>query len=164
MNNENYVNYYVEILTSTLTDAVVRNVSLQANARISEEVINNQSKQIEEYKKALAERDIELTNLRNEKGNLANIQQDYENVKSQVSHLDTFRNELIRARQENEQLKANHTKEISELQSKIDFLQLTPAKRKKVTEEKPEVTEVKVNSAIKVPSNLETITKDGGSF
>ena len=36
MNNEKYLNYYIETLTATLTDCVVRNVSLQANAKVTE--------------------------------------------------------------------------------------------------------------------------------
>lgn len=164
MNNENYVNYYVEILTSTLTDAVVRNVSLQANAKISEDIITNQSKQIEEYRNRLVEKENEVSKLRSENGNLGSIREEYENAKTQVSHLDTFRNELVRAREENEELKLKHDKLVKELQSKIDFLQLPPAKRKKVTEEQTEVIETKVVTAIKVPSSPETIIKDGGSF
>ena len=35
MGNEKYLNYYVEVLTNTMTDAVVRNISLQANAKIT---------------------------------------------------------------------------------------------------------------------------------
>ena len=47
MSNENYVNHYVEILTSTMTDAVIRNISLQANAKISEGVITEQQSKID---------------------------------------------------------------------------------------------------------------------
>ena len=47
MSNENYVNHYVEILTSTMTDAVIRNISLQANGKISESVITEQQSKID---------------------------------------------------------------------------------------------------------------------
>ena len=46
--SNNYVNYYIEILSNTLNDAILRNVSLQANAKITEESINNHSVQVEE--------------------------------------------------------------------------------------------------------------------
>ena len=49
MENEKYVNYYIEAMTGTLTDAVVRNISLQANARVSNEVIEEQARKIAEY-------------------------------------------------------------------------------------------------------------------
>ena len=47
MSNEKYVNYYVDILTSTMTDAVIRNVSLQANAKVVDDVIKEQAKKLE---------------------------------------------------------------------------------------------------------------------
>ena len=48
MDNNKYLNYYVEILTGTMTDAVIRNISLQANARVTEDVVNEQAKRVEE--------------------------------------------------------------------------------------------------------------------
>ena len=47
MNEQNYINYYIEILTSTMTDAIIRNVSLQAQTKSLTEAIDNQSSQIE---------------------------------------------------------------------------------------------------------------------
>ena len=49
--SEKYLNYYIETLTATLTDCVVRNVSLQANAKVTEEVVEEQSKKIEDLSK-----------------------------------------------------------------------------------------------------------------
>jgi hypothetical protein len=54
MDNQKYLNYYVEILTGTMTDAVIRNISLQSNARVTEDVINEQSKTIENLKNDLS--------------------------------------------------------------------------------------------------------------
>jgi hypothetical protein len=36
MANEKYLNYYIETMTTTLTDCVVRNISMQANAKITD--------------------------------------------------------------------------------------------------------------------------------
>ena len=55
MGNEKYVNYYIETLTSTLTDCVVRNVSMQANARVNDDVIKDQSETIQELQNAVNE-------------------------------------------------------------------------------------------------------------
>jgi hypothetical protein len=63
MNNEKYLNYYIETMTATLTDCVVRNVSLQANAKVTEEVIVEQSKLIEELRLSLEQKnnsDVQL--------------------------------------------------------------------------------------------------------
>jgi DNA repair exonuclease SbcCD ATPase subunit len=193
MSSENYINHYVEILTSTMTDAVIRNISLQANAKISESVIGEQQNTIEklnsEVEKILNVSETEknnqvanlngkieeqknyIINLENQLGELNNMKGVYENVKHQVDHIDTFKNELIKERDLHQQtrndyelkiqqLNGNYELTIKELNEKIEYLQLTPAKRKKIDE-------------IKVPAVVETlevneidnsIIKDGGSF
>ena len=153
MSNETYVNHYVEILTSTITDAVMRNISLQANAKISEGVIIEHQNKIEEQKQY-------ITNLENQLNELNNMKGVYENIKHQVGHIDTFKNELIKERDLHQQTRNDYELTIKELNEKIEYLQLTPAKRKKIDE-------------IKVPAVVETlevneidnsIIKDGGSF
>jgi chromosome segregation ATPase len=194
MSNENYVNYYVEILTSTLTDAIVRNVSLQANAKVTNEVIETQSKQldnlndeleiikhnnsvdndnrIENLQSELKQKNEHIDNLNRQVNELNSMRSEYDNVKHQISHLDTFRNELSKERDlhqntrtDNESklknLQESHSEKIKELTDKIDYLQLTPAKRKKIDEIKNTV--VIENLEIVTPGN-NTIIKDGGSF
>jgi len=182
MSSENYINHYVEILTSTMTDAVIRNISLQANAKISESVIGEQQNKIEklnsEVEKILNVSETEknnhvanlngkieeqknyIINLENQLGELNNMKGVYENVKHQVGHIDTFKNELIKERDLHQQTRNDYELTIKELNEKIEYLQLTPAKRKKIDE-------------IKVPAVVETlevneidnsIIKDGGSF
>jgi DNA repair exonuclease SbcCD ATPase subunit len=182
MSNETYVNHYVEILTSTMTDAVMRNISLQANAKISEGVIVEYQNKIEklnsEIEKILNVSEAEknnhvvnlndkieeqkkyITNLENQLNELNNMKGVYENIKHQVGHIDTFKNELIKERDLHQQTRNDYDLKIKELNEKIEYLQLTPAKRKKIDE-------------IKVPSVVETlevneidnsIIKDGGSF
>jgi chromosome segregation ATPase len=216
MGNEKYLNYYVEILTGTMTDAVIRNVSLQANARVTEEVINDQVKrnedlikqvtvlneQIKELKESNQQTENEkVVDLQNKnKGHLDRIgdlekqlndlnkmRSEYDNVKNQVSHLETFRSELAKAREENKALQqantdvinkmlSDHEKVVKALNDQIEYLQLTPAKRKKIDAEKAlvvqpvkeEVTTVPVSVASKAkifkvePPNV--VIKDGGSF
>ena len=53
MGNEKYLNYYIETLTATMTDCVVRNVSMQANAKVTEEIVNEQTKLIDELQNEL---------------------------------------------------------------------------------------------------------------
>lgn len=204
MSNEKYINHYVEILTSTLTDAVIRNVSLQANARVVDEVIDSQAKKLDELQKAngelaasfeeiknknissenatiktlqdkVNEQQNTITDLNNQVNNLNSIRREHDNVKSQVVHLESFRNELAKAREENVILQRNHeiaiqnltTKfesVIKELNDKIEYLQLTPAKRKKLDDvnKKVEMPESGVISDL-VSETPDTI-RDGGSF
>lgn len=148
MNNQNYLNYYIETLTSTLTDVIVRNVSLQATNRVNEDTAKEYEKTVEaldaeigrinqEGNNRAQELELEVARLNDELNSIRNMKKEYENVKTQVQHVDTFRNELVNARQE-----------IEELKEQIEYLQLTPAKRKKYDESK----------------SLSTEVRDGGSF
>ena len=76
------------------------------------------------------------------------MKSEYENVKHQVQHIDTFRNELLKAQKENELLK-----------SEIEYLKLPPAKRKKLDEHSIQKNTTKVP----VINNKEQ-TRDGGTF
>ena len=201
MGNEKFVNYYIEGLITTLNDCLIRNISLQANDRISKETIEEHTKKVEglngtidalkvdleSAKKQQTDSDNQryqnlensikdhlntINTLNQEISQLRTMKSEYENVKHQVQHVDTFRTELIKTREElnnvrvdNEKIIADLTSsyelKIKELNDKIDYLQLTPAKRKKIEEVKKEVTET---PTLDVFSNSEDTLKDGGSF
>jgi chromosome segregation ATPase len=150
MSNQNYVNHYIDILTGTMTDAIVRNVSLQATAKINEEVLNNHQNELEQLRNGNV-------------GQISQLNNEISSLRQQLDHLDTFRNELIRERVEHEKTKSNYEETIKGLNERIEFLQLTPAKRSKIEaktiklpEPEPEVFEPAIE--------LVTTTKDGGSF
>lgn len=173
MGNEKYLNYYVEVLTGTMTDAVIRNISLQANARVTEDVIDEQSKTIEKLKNDLEsinsgkEGTIKghldtINSLNNQLSELNRMKGEYETVKHQVDHVNTFRSELIKERAEHLKTRNEYEDRITELNTQIEYLQLTPAKRKKIDEEKNKQVEVVEEIVSVLP--LDDITKDGGSF
>jgi chromosome segregation ATPase len=184
MDNNKYLNYYVEVLTGTMTDAVIRNISLQANARVTEDVVNEQAKKIEELATKLEsvqigknqEAESKINNLENSvKGHLDTInnlssqlaelnkmKSEYESIKHQANHVDTFRNELNKEREEHKKTRIVFENRIKELDSQIEYLQLTPAKRKKLEDERNKVVEVTEQSSV-LPLTDNTI-KDGGSF
>lgn len=152
MNNENYLNYYMETMTSVMNDAIVRNISLQANSRVVEEIVQNQNKTIEELQNhiSILNSDIEgyvskINELNNNLNSLNTLKTEVDSNKNQLQHLDTFRNELLKSQKENQELK-----------DQIEYLQLTPAKRKKIDENKSN------NKIINVQTN--ELIKDGGSF
>lgn len=182
MSNQNYVNYYVEIMTSTMQDAILRNMSFQANAKISDDIIKdlqikndelvtiseNLKKELELTKnsnsnaenlriKALENSNNDnvnvINNLNTEINQLKNINVDYEKLKNQAQHVDTFRNELSKSRAEIETLHKNYEEKIDVLKNEIEYLKLTPAKRKKIDDAKASE-----------PNDLNAIIKDGGSF
>ena len=191
MSNEKYLNYYVEVLTGTMTDAVIRNISLQANARVTESVINDQVKKNEDLIKQVnllndeikqlkesnqQSENTKITELENKvKGHLdtinhLNIQltelskmkNEYENVKHQVNHVETFKKELIKERDDHQKTHEDYKNKIKELNNQIEYLQLTPAKRKKLEGEK--LKDVEITEPSSALPLTEDITKDGGSF
>jgi chromosome segregation ATPase len=241
MASEKYLNYYIETLTATMTDCVVRNVSMQANQKITDDVVKEQSEKLEalarsnnelqslieelEQANASNENNViqELRNKLDEKEKLVSKQstdineltnkhrveleelntkfRDYESVKNQATHVETFKGELIRAseetnrvrtelenrinsinaenngkidgiNQENEKNvkllvqkheteKSNLDNTIKSLTEKIEYLQLPPAKRKKIEEQlNKEVAPTAITSLVSADGEL----KDGGSF
>lgn len=222
MGNEKYLNYYIETLTSTVTDCVIRNVSMQANAKVTDEVIKEQSEKIDaltklnadlqksvqdlknintsnesavvqDLKNKLVESEKLTTSLRNDINELTTKYRDYDSVKNQSIHVETFKAELIRAREETNRVRTEletkvnslvsenagkisalteqhdkdiarlnekHDKQVKELTDKIDYLQLPPAKRKKIDELNKQIEpEVVIDSG-----ELSSPIKDGGSF
>jgi len=177
MNTENYVNYYVEILTATLQEAILKNISMQANAKVSEDVINdfarlkeelentinhlntNGSVEVEQLKNTISQHQETIDRLNGEINSVGNLRNEYEAVKHQAGHVDTFRNELAKARKENEKIVNDYELRIKELNDKIEYLQLTPAKRKKLDDAKAQATATPI-----VDMTEDITTKDGGSF
>jgi hypothetical protein len=222
MGNEKYLNYYIETLTSTVTDCVIRNVSMQANAKVTDEVIKEQSEKIDaltksnadlqksvqdlknvntsnesavvqDLKNKLVESEKQTTKLGNDLNELTTKYRDYDSVKNQSIHVETFKAELIRAREEANKVRTEleakvnslvsenagkisalteqhdkdiarlnekHDKKVKELTDKIDYLQLPPAKRKKIDELNKQIEpEIIIDSG-----ELSSPIKDGGSF
>lgn len=147
MGNEKYLNHYVEVLTGTMTDAVIRNISLQASSKVAEETIQELSRAVEELSQNNVSMSKELEELKSSK-------EEYTNVKHQVEHLDTFRNELIKERDEHQKTRTSYEEKIKELNDRIEYLQLTPAKRKKIDE---------ANKVVET-SAITEIIEDGGLF
>lgn len=167
MNNDKFVNYYMELLTSSFHDALGKNLVFQVQSRISGEEIDalktqieNYSTVVEEYKKI--EENISQTSseLISKDEEIDRLISERDAAKVEASHIDTFRNELISARnqiqekqKEIEEIKLNFSNKeklmmqesdrminesrleyeikIKSLEEKIEYLQMTPAKRKK---------------------------------
>jgi len=204
MGSENYVNRYVEILTGTMTDAIIRNVSLQTTIKLNEEIINEKieelkilqntidtsinnnvgviqenEKTINELKNELNNARTELNNTKNElistrnelnnarteitntKNELNNARTELsqvEGIKHQVQHIETFRSELIKERDDHQKTRTHYEGLITNLNNTIANLQIPP-KKKKIDVIKPNVTP-NILSDLMEPE----ITKDGGTF
>ena len=151
--------------------------------RSREGQVASENNTITDLKNKLVEKDRELSAASNQISELNNRFRDYDSVKSQVTHMDTFKSELIRAREEltrirgendrqidilnkkHEKEKVNLEKQITELNAKIDYLQLSPAKRKKIDELNKGASTVSViDSTIESVIVDENANKDGGTF
>lgn len=153
-----------------MTDAIVRNVSLQASVKIAEESTKeyeetislldaeigklNEELQVERQSRSRSEnsRIRELENqvfeLSRELDDLRSSKKHVEDNKHQLQHVDTFRKELLLSREENQKLK-----------DEIEYLKLSPAKRKKIDEMN---TQKQLSPVAKI--NTEETVKDGGIF
>ena len=151
MNNESYLNYYIETMTSVMTDAIVRNVSLQASLKMNEETIEALDAEIGRLKNAetdrVSQQQIEIVNLNKEISRLntelehyKSLKNEFETSRNQIEHLNTFKSEVVKCREENKKLL-----------DQIEFLQLPPAKRKKIEQSKIKEEEVQsiTNESVK---------------
>ena len=112
-------------------------------------------KRLDEEIKNSTRLNTELIELRSLRTQNENIKNQYEAVKGQLNHLETFKSELSKSREEVVKIKSDYENKIEELNKKIEYLQLTPAKRKKIDV---------LNSKSENTLLSSTETKDGGSF
>jgi chromosome segregation ATPase len=205
MSQEKYVEQYLDILTKTMQDSIIKNISLQANLKVTEGIMKELQESSSSTIKSLQTKVDELTvaittsqkelasfkdsriitenakvqqlqttvdDLRKKLIDYEMIKKEYEEVKHQVQHIDTFRNELSKTRDELqnignvhkieiEKIKSEYENTIKELNDQIIYLKLTPAKRKKIDEAKA----AQENSLVEEePVVTDEIIKDGGSF
>jgi chromosome segregation ATPase len=176
----------MEVLTGTLNESILRSVSLQANAKFVDELVGElQSendllkKQITEMdgdiKKLVADRDIFVADKdrqhaddllekeriiikqRDDIDELNRSKSSVESMRHQLDHIDTFRNELLKERNDHEKTRLDYESKINELTEKIEYLQLSPSKRKKIDESKGA-------GVLPVVGDASEETQDGGTF
>lgn len=144
-----YNEVYVETMTATLTELLLRSVTLQTNARMTDIAIGQLNERILE----LEEKEKEIEALKNEISLLTLVKREYEGAKQSLDHVDTFRSQLATARQEKDDAVRRYEDQISKLNEQIAYLQLSPAKRKKIDE-------------LNNPTNtgITEVIEDGGEF
>lgn len=185
MENEKFFNYYVELLTSSLHDAIGKNLVFQTQAKIAKEdldlkvqTIESLSSKLEEYskleetvEKTVQEKSAELNNKLQEINSLI---QERDAAKNEASHIETFRNELITAKQQiqNKDAEINRIKnenqntiseiknkqdiKLKELEEEIKYLKLTPSQKRKY--------DLVNKIGTEISEKEEKINKDGGNF
>lgn len=167
MNQEKFVNQYIELLNATVAESIQKNLILQTQKKIAE-AENNEFREALKTIHADKDREIESlkTQLNQSRRQEAIIGNEREELRRSVQHVDTFKNELLKTRAENEELLATikqKDKEIEKLkgkeQPKIETVDTQ-------TQEKPkdvgDTWVKKVQAKKKTTKNL-TI-KDAGEF
>jgi hypothetical protein len=168
MNQEKFINAYIELLSATLTEALQKNLVLQTQKKIAEEEISIFEKiaaDATEANKALAiKKDQEILGLKNElndaRKNIVISANEREEIKKSAQHVDTFKNELLKSRSEitkMNDLLVDKDKTIGILQAEISNLVSTAPVIVKKTNKK------KTTPDLEYELPQETI-KDAGSF
>lgn len=165
MNQEKFVNYYVELLTNTITESVQKNLVLQTEKRVLDQTLKDSTeafkKRESELENSLRDRQNEVESLRHQ---LADMRKQKDVVVSQtdelrknINHLETFKNEILKERKENERLNEEIVKLKSELANAVEKYQeaIQPKLFEPLT-----IKEVKKK---RKENTLETV-EDAGSF
>ena len=123
---------------------------LKANAASTQSAREqSQNTEIERLKGSIAAKDNVVSELRNQVAAANALKSEHEKIKHQVAHIDTFRSQLVKLQ---EVIKGKDSV-IEELNGQIEYLKLTPAKRKKLDEKKnpkpvEEVIETEVQTSV----------------
>lgn len=131
MNQEKFINYYVELLTNTVTESVQKNLVLQTEKRVLDNTLKEMSEAFKnreiELEKLLKEKQDEAESLRHQlsemrkQKDVATLQSD--ELKKSINHSETFKNELLKERKENERLNEEVNKLKEELANAVEKYQ-----------------------------------------
>ena len=173
MSEQTYINYYIEILTATLNDVILKNVSLQANGKMFEDalkehkdVINRLSTELESVRNTdtthVQEYEETINQLRTNLEALERQRGEYEATKHQVQHVETFKNELVKEREEHQKSRENEVRNsamvrelANELTEKKNALVALSAQFKAEQEELQRTSNALVNANRVIEQNKE---------
>lgn len=106
MNQEKFVNQYIELLNATVSEAINKNLVIQAQKRVLEKELEEVASTIKGYedavKKVTADKDREIENLKNQlnasRRETVIAGNEREELKRNVQHVETFKSELVKTR------------------------------------------------------------------
>ncbi len=136
MNDQVFVNTYIKILNDTLTEAINKNLVMQAQleiARTSAAKVVELENKIKELTSVSSENNTLQTQINSLKSQL---EQSNAQISSKNNHVETFKRELIDARNIIKNLNKDHEIKVESLNSEIETLkrdiqELKSKKRKK---------------------------------
>jgi predicted nucleic acid-binding Zn-ribbon protein len=179
MNQEKFVNSYIELLTATITESIQKNLVLQTQKKIAEQELNEANESLKQFdnknKQELTVKQNEIDSLKHQLGEMKK-QRDISvaesgEIKKSVEHVDTFKNELVKARKHNENLVTKINELEFQLDEKVKTFESEMEEKIKIIESlttelaknlKPEYENKKIGK--KNPFREITTTEDAGSF
>jgi predicted nucleic acid-binding Zn-ribbon protein len=179
MNQEKFVNSYIELLTATITESIQKNLVLQTQKKIAEQELNEANESLKQFdnknKQELTVKQNEIDSLKHQLGEMKK-QRDISvaesgEIKKSVEHVDTFKNELVKARKHNENLVTKINELESQLEETVKTFEPLIQEKIKIIESlttelaknlKPEYESKKIDR--KNPFREITTTEDAGSF
>ena len=170
MNQEKFINSYIELLNSTLTEAIQKNLTILAQKNVIEHELNefksNLNNETKSQKDLLQQKEKEINDLKSQI-NDARRQKDLatgetNELKKNVQHIETFKSELVKSRNEIDRL----NNQLQEKQKIIDSVNdenklLLERLNKKEEDNKPVKKSVKKNLEQPIQT---VVVKDAGSF
>ena len=168
MNQEKFVNSYIELLTATITESIQKNLVLQTQKKIAEQELNDANESLKQFdgknKQELTIKQNEIDSLKHQLGEMRKQKEvtvaESSELKKNVEHVDTFKSELVKARKHNENLVTKINNLEAEMEEKIKIIEsLTTELAKNL---KPEYETKKIGK--KNPFRETTLTEDAGSF
>lgn len=115
MNDQVFVNTYIKILNDTLTEAINKNIVLQAQLEVSKSSAAKVP-ELENKIRELNSTSVDVSSLK-EQLNQTNAQ-----LASKNGHVETFKRELVDARNLIKSLNAEHASKVASLESEIESL------------------------------------------
>jgi len=112
MDQEKFVNVYIELLNATLAEAIQKNVVAQAKNRVFEEDVAEYGKRISEKdnsnREILQQKEAQIQSLTSQlndaRRQLGAASTKLEEIKTSSEHFETYKNELMTCRLKNEEL------------------------------------------------------------
>lgn len=157
MNQEKFVNSYIDLLNATITEAINKNLVIQAQKKVLEDELKEVKRKDDliaslrdSHAKEINDLKAQLNDARKQKEISSN---EASELKKSVQHIDTFKNELSKERTEKENL----NKQLSLKNSEIDIL-------KKEIEELKVKLESKIAADLKVPVSKKAKTPSLSTF
>lgn len=112
MNQEKFVNQYIDLLNATVSEAIHKNLVIQAQKRVVELELGEVRATIKDYEDALKKQNDEIVSLKNElnvsRRETVVVGNEREELRKSIQHVDTFKNELVKTRSEIENLLADN--------------------------------------------------------